>query len=81
MRVENMYGFNFLPNPFQEGTHIFTCLKGEFICVSPEEGERFKYSRVVRPASDEEVKHYNRSMLDMIVSSCFFFNPITSALL
>ena len=56
--VGNMSGHDFLPNPFQESTHIFTCLKGEFICVSPEEGERFKYSRVVRPASDEEVKHY-----------------------
>ena len=56
--VEDFAGFNFLVNPFREGTHIFTCLSGEFICVSPEEGDRFKHSRVVRPASDEEVEHY-----------------------
>ena len=56
--VEDFSGFNFLPNPFRENTHIFTCLSGEFICESPENGERFKYSRVLRPASDEEVEHY-----------------------
>ena len=54
--VEDFAGFNFLPNPFRENTHIFTCLSGEFICESPEEGDRFKHSRVLRPASDEEVK-------------------------
>ena len=56
--VEDFAGFNFLPNPFRENTHIFTCLSGEFICESPEEGDRFKHSRVLRPASDEEVDHY-----------------------
>mgnify|MGYP003436246795 FL=1 len=56
--VEDFAGFNFLVNPFREGTHIFTCLSGEFICESPEEGDRFKHSRVLRPASDEEVEHY-----------------------
>ena len=60
--VEDFSGFNFLPNPFRENTHIFTCLSGEFICESPEEGDRFKYSRVVRPASDEEVAFYNRNV-------------------
>ena len=64
--VEDFSGINFLPNPFQEGTHIFTCLKGEFICESPEEGGRFKYSRLLRPASDEEVKYYNRNIVNTI---------------
>lgn len=64
--VEDYGGFNFIKNPFQKGTHIFTCLSGKFVCVSPEEGERFKYSRVMRPASDEEVKHYNRNIVNTI---------------
>lgn len=56
--VEDFSGFHFLSNPFREGTHIFTCLSGEFICESPEEGSRLKHSRVLRPASDEEAKYY-----------------------
>lgn len=64
--VEDFGGFNFLPNPFRENTHIFTCLSGEFICESPEEGDRFKHSRVVRPASKEEVAYYNRNIVNTI---------------
>lgn len=56
--VENYGGFDFILNPFEEGTHIFTCLSGKFVCVSPEEGDRFKYCPVLRPASEEEVAYY-----------------------
>ena len=64
--VEDYGGFDFILNPFEEGTHIFTCLSGKFVCVSPSSGERFKYSRVLRPASEEEVKHYDRNKVNTI---------------
>jgi hypothetical protein len=52
--VEDLSGFNFIENPFQENTHIFECLDGYYICESPEEGSRFKYQQVLRKASADE---------------------------
>ncbi len=65
--VEDYGGFNFIKNPFQKGTHIFTCLSGKFVCVSPEEGDRFKNQKVLRPASSVEVAYYRTKLgLDTI---------------
>ena len=60
--VEDYAGYNFLQNPFEKGTHIFTCLSGEFVCVSPSSGDRFKYQSVLRHASEEEVVYYRRKL-------------------
>lgn len=57
--VNDLSGYNFIKNPLQEGTHIFSCWDGTFICTSPHEGERFKYMEVLRETNEDEENFLN----------------------
>lgn len=57
--VDEISGFNFIPNPFTSGTHICESGAGIFVCLSPEKGERFKY-QPCRKANSKETNHYNQ---------------------
>jgi hypothetical protein len=52
--VDDMGGFDFIRNPVLTGTHIFRCLDGYFVCLSPEPDSRFKYQPVFRQANEAE---------------------------
>lgn len=55
--VGDYSGFWELPNPFEEGTSLFKCLKGIFVCES--NGDTLKWKRVLRKATKEEIVWYN----------------------
>jgi hypothetical protein len=57
--VDEISGFNFISNPFAANTHICESGAGIFVCLSPEDGERFKY-QPARKASSKETKYYNQ---------------------
>ena len=56
--VGDYSGFGFIPNPYQENTHIFNSYDGVFICSSPADGERHKYQKVLRMAEQKELNFY-----------------------
>lgn len=56
--VGDYSGFWELPNPFEEGTSLFKCLEGVFVCEADEE-ERLKWKKVLRKATEEEIVWYN----------------------
>jgi hypothetical protein len=57
--VDEISGFNFIVNPFAAGTHICESAMGIFVCVSPEDGERYKY-QPCRKANRKETAHYEQ---------------------
>ena len=60
--VEDLSGFNFVKNIHQEGTHIFECASGFFVCNSPQEDDSFKHQKVLREATEQEAMHHIDSM-------------------
>ena len=68
--VDDYSGFNFVKNIHQPETHIFMCLDGLFICESPSLGEKFKYQKVLRRATAEEVKAHDWAMNPPIPCQC-----------
>ena len=55
--VDEVSGFNFIVNPFEVNTHICESGLGIYVCISPKDGERYKY-QPCRRATKKEFAHY-----------------------